>query len=234
MPLLGESDDNFPSKSELNWKDKMVGIFLSLAAGLCLLGTNTMLKKMELNFVDAVFITSLVQMTVSIIVMMIKRNSPWISNVDKGKTICSIRALLAVFWVVGGIYILSDFIAISFMQIGDAMAIILSSILPTTIIAAIFMNERMRIYKWTCIILVIIGVILVIRPPFFFNTRMETINNNTVLTVDNSTNSSEMRYRRSTSYYFGVISALVCMISTAIFRVLVKLLVENSSTSSIE
>ena len=204
---------------------------LSLSAGLMLLVINTLVKKLDLNAVDVLLITSIVQMSISLITIAIKRNSIWITEVDEDKNIHWIRFWLICCGIAGGIFLLSDLIAITFMPLGDAMTIILSNVIVVTAFAAIFFKERFRLFKLICVVLVIGGIILVIRPPFIFNNKMENTRNNNTFVSNDTTTSLEINYKIPKYYYLGVASALVAMLSNAAVRMIVAALVKNKSTN---
>merc|ERR1712018_526636 len=110
------------------------------------------------------------------------------------------------------------------------------------ILSAIFFKERLRLYKSSCAVLVITGIVMVIRPPFIFE-------NSTNLVMDQSSHIMKQNFinqistsksahfiqiddSRDNCYYTGAVAALVCMISTATYRIMMKVLVQNKSTSS--
>lgn len=111
------------------------------------------------------------------------------------------------------------------------MTIIFSCVLLVTIFAAIFFKERFRLYKLICVILIIGGIILVIRPPFIFNNNIENITNNNTLDLNHTTTSSEINYKIPKYYYFGVTSALIAMVFNAMLSTISGVLVKNKSTS---
>jgi drug/metabolite transporter (DMT)-like permease len=218
-------------KNKSKWKNKLTGALLSFLAGLLLLVSNTLVKEMELNFVDVLFITSIVQMSTSLIMIRIKGFIIWPTEVDEDKNVHWLRSWLICFGIVGGIFYPTNLIAITFMPLGDAMTIIFSCVLLVTIFAAIFFKERFRLYKLICVILIIGGIILVIRPPFIFNNNIENITNNNTLDLNDTTTSSEINYKIPKYYYFGVTSALIAMVFNAMLSTISGVLVKNKSTS---
>ena len=152
------------------------------------------------------------------------------------------RSLLFLFGILGASFNTTDLIAITFMPLGDAMTIIMSSVLPTIILAAIFLKERLRLYKIFCSILVVTGIVLVLSPPFLFGSSFEQT---TQPSIDMSTQSSsnktlsanlEISPKKNSSqfdnYYIGAFAALTAMFSAAAMRTTMKILVQNKSTSS--
>ena len=135
----------------------------------------------------------------------------------------------------GAAFNTSDLIAISFMPLGDAMTIIMSSVLPTMILAAIFLKERLRLYKIFCSILVVSGIVLVLRPPFVFGNSVELemdagfnvsipLKTNKTLSKEVET-SSKINSPQFKYYYIGAIAALAAMLSSVAMRTVMKMLV---------
>jgi drug/metabolite transporter (DMT)-like permease len=120
------------------------------------------------------------------------------------------------------------------MPLGDAMTIILSSVLPTMIIASIFLKERFKLYRLMLTVLIMSGIILVARPPLLFKDSIGGISNNTQFNSDTKAHSSEMDSNRPMYYYYGVMAALLCTVSIGTCRVVLKILTLNNSTSYFE
>ena len=153
----------------------MLGVLLSFGSAFLLLVTNSILKGMELDFSDAIFIQSLTQVLTFGSLLCRKRSCFWGWKIDQNKNITHVTCLLFFGTaMIGGMSRTTDVVAVTFMPLGDAMTIILSSAIPTTIIAAIFLKERLRLIKVVCLILVVTGIVLVIRPPFLFNNNLNT------------------------------------------------------------
>ena len=230
--MLKQSKDNLTETKVVDWKIRFIGICLTFLQALLLLCMNTMVKKMELHYNDVMLIKSIGLILVALLFFIKTRRSIWPSEVDEGKSIKQIRTLLIVYGITVGIVNLSDLIAISFMPLGDAMVIILSSVLPTVILSRIFLKERLKLYKLICTVVIICGIILITRPPFLFKDTI--ILNNTHIDSYSDKYSSEIDTYRSIYYYYGVISALICTLSIGTFTVVFKILIQNKSTSYIE
>ena len=187
---------------------------------------------MELDYSDAYFMRALFQIVVSFFVLFKNGNNFWILEVDMDKNIHKIRVIFVLATIFAGIFYLADLIAVSYMPIGDAMTIILCGAVPTVIMAAIFLEERLRLYKITCSILIVTGIILVIRPPFIFDNDEEIIK---FRNMSETNSTSSMASDTSTVrkyYYIGALAAIVCMLSNAIFRTMMKFLHQNKSSKS--
>ena len=185
---------------------------------------------------------AVLQSSVGLILIKIKGEPVWAKEVDQGKDINKIRLTLFAVALSGAIFNSTDLIAIYFMPLGDAMAIIMSNALSTMVLAAVFQKERLRLYKLLCAILLITGIVLVIRPPAIFERSTDLVKhyraNESIMLGMNYTTSdgvimpSNMISSRSKYYYVGVTAALICMVGSAIFRVLTKTLISNKSTNS--
>ena len=207
-----------------------------------LLILNTIVKYKKLHFNDVILVRAVLQTIFGLFLLLINGESFWIKDVDAGKSIYKIRIILFSYGILGAIFITSNYIAIYFMPLGDAMTIILSSVLPTMILAAIFLKERLRLYKCSCAVLVISGIVMIIRPPFIFENSIKIVMDQTShCTKQNFINqtstakiapSIQIDHSRDHFYYTGAIAALVCMMSTATYRIMMKVLAQNKSTSS--
>ena len=240
--MLEKSSDVAEKENEEKWKAKLVGITLSFLSAFMLLILNTIVKYKKLHFNDVLLVRAVLQTIFGLFLLLINGESFWIKDVDAGKNINKIRIILFSYGVFGAIFISSNYIAIYLMPLGDAMTIILSSVLPTMILAAIFLKERLRLYKCSCAILVITGIVMVIRPPLIFENSTKLVIDETFHNIKqniiNHTNTAKSAHfiridnSRDHYYYTGAIAALVCMISTATYRIMMKVLVQNTSTSS--
>ena len=233
--LLKPSDGDGKGQFERKGNEKTLGVLLSFGSAFLLLVTNSILKGMELDFSDAMFVLSLTQVITFGLLLCRKRSSFWVWEVDPDKNITHVRCLL-LFGVamVGSMSRTTDLVAVTFMPLGDAMTIILSSAIPTTIIAAIFLKERLRLLKVVCLIMVVTGIVFVIRPPFLFNNSLNTkfdvmdkgSNSTTLLSFEMSP------LIHNKYYYIGAASAIGCMIFQSFARVGIRCLLKNQSTSS--
>ena len=225
-----------------NGKSKSLGICLSFLSAFVWVIQNTILQKMNLHFNDVLLTRALLETVSGLILVKIQGEAIWIKGVDVDKNIYKIRLLVFAYGLFGAFFSATNLIAVYFMPLGDAMTIVMSSILPTMILAAIFLKERLRLYKLFCAVLVLTGLVLVIRPPFLFAKQNQSMNiqsnDNLGVSVSEqsfcvtSSPSPETHASRSKYYYLGVLAGLICMLSSASFRIVAKILVKNKSTSS--
>lgn len=72
--------------------------------------------------------------------------------------------LLAVRGVVGGLSLMTWFYGLSIVPIATATALSFTSVIFASIGAAVFLKERMRLRRWTAVILGFSGVLVIVRP----------------------------------------------------------------------
>ena len=67
-----------------------------------------------------------------------------------------------------GIVMILCFAAVTTIPIGDALTVVYSSPIFTMIFSAIFLGSRLRLYKITLGLVLSLGIVLVVKPPFLF------------------------------------------------------------------
>ncbi|MDX1528364.1 MAG: DMT family transporter [Gammaproteobacteria bacterium] len=72
--------------------------------------------------------------------------------------------LLAVRGVVGGLSLMTWFYGLSIVPIATATALSFTSVIFASIGAAVFLKERMRLRRWTAVVLGFVGVLVIVRP----------------------------------------------------------------------
>ena len=188
---------------------------------------------MDLDTKDAFMASALFQVLVSVLVVCKKGSKLWIWEVDMNENVHKIRILFLLCPLFAGIGYIFDIIAVSYMPIGDAMAIIFSGALPTVLLARLFLREKLRLCRIICSALLVSGIILVVRPPFVFGDDVGTI------LYNGSIETTELDYKNEEKatqkhYYIGVLAAFICMFSYAIFGINVRYLQHNIDYASPE
>ena len=143
MPLLNSKECDSQCNDYIGWKTTLCGVILCLFSAFLLLVNNAILKKIELDSKDAFFISAMIQVIVSILIVCKNGSKLWIWEFEILENIFKIRILFLICPFFASIGYISDIIAVSYMPIGDAMAIIFSCALPTILMAAIFLKERL-------------------------------------------------------------------------------------------
>ena len=97
------------------------------------------------------------------------------------------------------------FTAVSKIPIGDALTVVYGSPLFTMILSFIFLGHRLRLYKLSFALVLIVGIILVVRPPFLFHDKDQKI-------IKKSHNShvsiSYVKKSHDSQYFWGITSAI--------------------------
>ena len=186
IPLLKSKQCDSQCNDDIGWKTTLCGIILCLFSAFLLLVNNAILKKTELDSIDAFLISALIQVIVSVLIICKNGSKLWIWEFEILENIFKIRILFLICPFFASIGYISDIIAVSSMPIGDAMAIIFSCALPTVLMAAIFLNERLRLCKIVCCVLLVSGIIMVIRPPFIFGDDVGPLHSKDILKANES------------------------------------------------
>lgn len=121
------------------------------------------------------------------------------------------------------------------MPLGDALTLIFSAPLSTMVTAAIFLKHRLRLFKITAGVILVIGTVLVIKPPFIFNPDLDDIDD----TVDRSNNNRSMvtsfysslyhHDKHDSLYFIGVIIALSSAMADGFLNVAINFCKEVNS-----
>merc|ERR1719510_136812 len=117
----------------------------------------------------------------------------------------------------GGLTLLGSYVAVLCMPLGDAITMIFSAPIFTMALSRICFGERLRLYKISCGIVLIAGVILISTPTFLFGQAYYYSSNGS---------------GQHSHYSFGATMAIVSAISGASYLVLLKYLYRNQTTNS--
>ena len=79
-----------------------------------------------------------------------------------------VTKLLLLQGLLNGVCVMSEFMCVSNLPLGDASALIFSSPLPAMILANIFLGDSLKLYKGFCGVVLYIGVMCVVKPTFLF------------------------------------------------------------------
>lgn len=70
--------------------------------------------------------------------------------------------------VLGSMMTICAFSCVLLMPLGDALTLIFSAPVSTMVVAAVILRHRLRLYKLSFGLVLLIGTVLVVRPPFLF------------------------------------------------------------------
>ena len=142
-----------------------IGVALAFISGFIFTANNCAIQTMKLDFTEVLFVRSIVQVGIMGSVLLWKGQSfLQINGSSKRLTIMTI-----IQGLLGGLMIICSFSCVLFMPLGDALTLIFSSPLITMILASVFLGHKLRLFKITLGAVLLSGIILVVRPPFFFN-----------------------------------------------------------------
>ena len=68
------------------------------------------------------------------------------------------------------------YLSVTTIPLGDALTLVYSSPLYTMIISSIVFGHRLRLYKLSLGLTLVIGIVLVVQPPFIFH-KTHTLQN---------------------------------------------------------
>ena len=143
-----------------------------------------------------------------------------ICNVDKEENIGKINGLIFLQAICSGSILLFEYIALLYMPFGDAMTIIFTAPIFAMILAKVFLKEPCSIYKSLCLISLILGVMLVLQPPFMFSQS------------NRKTDFGIVKTKRGVEYYYGAASGFGSAIGSALHYVSVGRIFRNSTSNS--
>ena len=165
-PILGKPEDVHP-------KNKLLGGVLAFLSSLLFTASSVILQQLSINFSDAMVVRySLQVVTILTVITCINRRKRYEGKeADRGNSGNHLQKSTVPLMFQGlcnGICVLGEFMCVSFMPIGDATAIIFSSPLPSMVLSTIFLGHSLRLYKIGCGMMLYLGVLFVVKPPFLF------------------------------------------------------------------
>ena len=236
------------------------GGILAYVASLLMSVAHSIIKKLNLNAVDALLPQQALQTLLMLFMIYVhnyrqtrsqnnnytpipnsKENSDekgdkisiWINSVDSGMNIHKIRSILIFQGICGPVSTLCGYVSLTMMPIGDATAIVYSAPLSTMIIAFFCLGQRLRLYKISAGICIAIGVSLVAQPSFLSPTQEKTITENSTQSINNrSFHSTVHESYYDGKYAFGVSMAIMASLFRGCQVVAKRYLYSNKSTSS--
>ena len=114
--------------------------------------------------------------------------------------------------------------SVSLLPLGDALTIVFTSPLPVMILSFLCLGKRLRLYKISAGVCIMLGICMIAQPSFLFNGRCETFlfgtkSPQTFNETYNGTSPYKTRYvQYDQSYYLGVLvaaTASVCLLYTS-------------------
>jgi len=158
------------------------GAILALTSGLLYSIKDILIKKFQVNFVDNVFIQSMMITILSVTVVKLGRKNLLLDSSEGEKTIQKYVILVGV-GILNGLNMMCYFLGVLYIPLGDALTIIYTGPMFTMIFSYIFLGTKQGLWKLSCTLLLLVGVTLAVRPPFIFSQTDLHIqeNNQTIL-----------------------------------------------------
>ena len=227
----------------------IVGALFAFTSGLLFTINSAVIDYLRLDFADCLLTRYVFQTIIFAAVIVVSNNTTllfnksksenkekivlWISQVDEGKNIHMMRTLLILQGICGAICALGIFISVLYMPIGDATAIYFSSPVATMVLAYVFFGEKLKLYRISCAICVMTGIVLIIKPQWIFGNiylpmRGGINMNETGMYVVNDT----VSVTYSSNYYFGASLAATASIARGCQAVIISYLYSNTTTKS--
>jgi len=147
----------------------ILGLGLAFISGMVFTANNCVIQTFDLDFAETLLVRSFIQILVVAPMLAVKGYHPWPSI---GEHPNRTRALIVFQGFLGGLMIICAFCSVLYLPLGDALTMIFSAPLSTMVIAAIFLKHSLRLYKITFGLLLLVGTIMVVRPPFIFDVRI--------------------------------------------------------------
>ena len=182
-----------------------------------------------MNFVDTLFIRSLIQTPLLILFVKIRRKNLFVLEFSEDTT--SVETLKKYCVLIGqgflaGLNMICLYLGVLYIPLGDALTIIYTAPIFTMIFSYIFLRTRQGFWKIFLATLLMIGVILVIRPPLIFsqNPPKSKETNQTFMAGENKS-----RMKIETFHWTGVAMSLGAFCIVGLMNVLINYLKEVDS-----
>ena len=160
--LINDGTSSSPRQQRWSYT---IGVALAFISGFIFTANNCAIQTMKLDFTEVLFVRSIVQVGIMGSVLLWKGQS--FLQIDGSSKRITIMTIIQ--GLLGGLMIICSFSCVLFMPLGDALTLIFSSPLITMILASVFLGHKLRLFKITLGAVLLSGIILVVRPPFFFN-----------------------------------------------------------------
>ena len=160
-PLLSPDEPSRRSKR----RKEIIGVFLAFVSGVMFTANNCVIQKFKLDFAEAMLFRGIFQITIFGIICGKKKLTLWPNIGHRPKFV---QTLMICQGVLGGIMVIFSFACMTMMPVGDALTIVFAAPISTMIVAAIFLGHPLRLFKITLGLLLLIGTVLIVQPPFLF------------------------------------------------------------------
>ncbi len=163
LPRAGQSD-TINNRRE-PWR-LVFGLFLAFMSGLIFTANNVAIQTLSLDYTDAVIVRGTIQIIFIGLLICLRGSTFWPKFGNKPN---KYRILMVLQGVLGGVMVICTYCCVLLLPLGDALTLVFSAPLCTMILAAIFLGQKLRLFKITFGAMLLLGTILVVRPPFLFD-----------------------------------------------------------------
>ena len=168
------SDEDLLLKKDDDNRKLVLGCILAFISSVLFTVCGLILQSLSLNVSDVLLTRYSLQISVVIITIYIWRTrlrdtQEDDSNIDQYlQLIHPVTKLLLLQGLLNGVCVLSEFLCVSNLPLGDATALLFSSPLPAMILSRVFLEDSLKLYKGFCGLVLYIGVMFVVKPTFLF------------------------------------------------------------------
>jgi drug/metabolite transporter (DMT)-like permease len=138
------------------------------------------------------------------------------------------RKLLLIRAFVGTIGLVTFFFAFKLLDPSDCLAITHTSVIITSILARIFLKEKLTFAHLIALVLTACGVVFIAKPRSIFNSIFNNTSSNTSIFTTNNYSNETINQSMDTSYQstintsIGIVIALFCALSSSTVQVVLK------------
>jgi len=171
-PKKGEyTDREVPSRLQEDDEDqgwaqpghsKLAGVCLALVSGALFTANNFLINQLHVSVPDLLLVRTGLQMTVNTCICWY-RYLPVLPGDAPQKVFILLQGLMSALTLVTALA------AVSYMPVPDALSIVFSCPLVTILLSALVLRDRLGLTKISAGLLLLLGVILVCKPPFLFH-----------------------------------------------------------------
>ena len=205
-----------------SFRNHCFGLALAFVSGLIFTANNCVIQTFNLDYAENMLVRSTVQTIIFGLICIVKRNSIWPKCERK------IQCLMIFQGVLGSVVMICAFSCMLLMPLGDALTLLFTEPFSTMFMAAMFLGHRLRLFKISLGLFLLIGVVLVIQPPFIFPNYEDAIQDyfvkaqfHTLFVLPRGTSRLEVSYRTKL-YYIGVIIALSAALAKGVLNICVN------------
>jgi len=203
LPIINEEGSERQSQNETPSRKKwlpILGGILALTSSLVYTFYGILIKKFQLDFVDTLFIRSMLQTPLTIIFVKMRGKKLFLEfseDATRGEKVLKYMVLIGA-GILAGMNMMCSYLGVLYIPLGDALTIIYTGPIFTMLFSFLFLRIRQGLWKISCACCLMVGVILVVRPPFLFPKHTMHLqiqdNNQTFLAQDYSLNDEDIHW----------------------------------------